>query len=154
MRIYVASSWRNPHQQEVVARLRAAEHEVYDFRNPAPGNNGFAWSDIDEDWQKWTPGAYVHALGDPIAKAGFKLDMDALRACEACVLVEPCGISAHLEFGWAVGAGRKGIVYIPSMREPELMLAMADALCMTLDEVIERCDAYEAALSYLGEVRE
>lgn len=34
MRIYVASSWRNTHQPEVVAKLRELGHEVYDFREP------------------------------------------------------------------------------------------------------------------------
>ena len=38
MKIYVASSWRNAQQPAVVARLREAGHEVYDFRNPAPAN--------------------------------------------------------------------------------------------------------------------
>ena len=33
-RIYVASSWRNKYQPEVVAALRKAGHGVYDFRNP------------------------------------------------------------------------------------------------------------------------
>ena len=46
-RIYVASSWRNTLQPGVVAALRGDGHEVYDFRNPAPGVKGFAWSEID-----------------------------------------------------------------------------------------------------------
>lgn len=33
-KIYVASSWRNPYQPEVVAALRKTGYEVYDFRNP------------------------------------------------------------------------------------------------------------------------
>ena len=33
-KIYVASSWRNEYYPEVVAKLREAGHEVYDFRNP------------------------------------------------------------------------------------------------------------------------
>lgn len=37
MKIYVASSWRNQYQPEVVATLRAVGHEVYDFKNPRPG---------------------------------------------------------------------------------------------------------------------
>ena len=32
MRIYVASSWRNPTQPVMVTTLRDAGHEVYDFR--------------------------------------------------------------------------------------------------------------------------
>ena len=44
MRIYVASSWRNEaRQQATVHALRGAGHEVYDFRNPAPGDTGFSW---------------------------------------------------------------------------------------------------------------
>lgn len=37
-KIYVASSWRNSIQAEIVAALRAEGHEVYDFRNPGPNN--------------------------------------------------------------------------------------------------------------------
>jgi hypothetical protein len=37
--------WRNPLQAGVVAVLRAAGHEVYDFKNPHAGNHGFHWSD-------------------------------------------------------------------------------------------------------------
>lgn len=40
-KIYVASSWRNPYFPEVVKRLRAEGHDVYDFRNPPHGGNGF-----------------------------------------------------------------------------------------------------------------
>lgn len=35
-RIYVASSWRCVEQPRIVALLRGAGHEVYDFRNPSP----------------------------------------------------------------------------------------------------------------------
>ena len=49
-KIYVASSWRNEYQQEVVKVLRELGHEVYDFKNPE-GRTGFQWSAIDKDWQ-------------------------------------------------------------------------------------------------------
>lgn len=42
-KIYVASSWRNTFYPEVVARLREAGHDVYDFRNPPSGDPGFKW---------------------------------------------------------------------------------------------------------------
>lgn len=41
MKIYVASSWRNAYQPQVVDALRKEGNEVYDFRNPAEGDNGF-----------------------------------------------------------------------------------------------------------------
>ena len=61
-KIYVASSWRNVFQQDVVGILRDLGHEVYDFKNPPHGNGGFQWSDIDPNWQNWTTEQYREAL--------------------------------------------------------------------------------------------
>src|SRR6266851_4777728 len=98
MNLYVASSWRNTLQPSIVALLRQAGHDVYDFRHPAPGNEGFRWEEIDPAWQQWSPQQYREALKHPIARAGYALDMTALRACDACVLVLPSGRSASYEF--------------------------------------------------------
>ena len=57
-RIYVASSWRNPLQADVVAALKRDGHQVYDFKNPRPGDKGFAWSEIDPNWESWTAREY------------------------------------------------------------------------------------------------
>jgi len=120
-RIYVASSWRNAHQPKVVAALQGI-YDVYDFKNPAPGNHGFSWSQIDPDWQSWTPYQYASALGHPIAKAGFACDMEALRGADLCVLVLPSGRSASWEYGhWCGRTGKAGVVYMPEACEPELM---------------------------------
>lgn len=137
MKIYVASSWRNEQQPTVVAALRQVGHVVYDFREPVPGDNGFRWSEIDPDWKGWSAESYRRQLAHPIAQAGFEKDMAALRECEACVLVLPSGRSAHLEAGWACGAGKFTLVLLAD-GEPELMNLMTDGLCLSLAEVIER----------------
>jgi nucleoside 2-deoxyribosyltransferase len=134
--IYVASSWRNSLQPAVVAELRRLGHEVYDFRNPAPGRGGFAWSDIDENWQNWTPASYRHALGDPVAVEGYRYDIEALRACDACVMVLPCGRSANWEFGYAMGQGKRGVVVQFQACEPELMYREAE-IVVCMDELTE-----------------
>lgn len=139
-RIYVASSWRNPHQPAVVLALRDAGHEVYDFRNPAPGNTGFSWSDVDPEWKAWTPEQMVEALHHPIAEEGFNLDMSNLMAADATVLVMPCGRSAHLEAGYACGAGQTVIILQTESAEPELMYAMADAVVHSLPDVLSLLD--------------
>jgi len=113
MKIYVASSWRNPWQPGVVQLLREEGHEVYDFRAPVAGDAGFSWREIDPLWQQWTPEQYRKNLRHPAAERGFRYDMDALEGCDACVLVQPCGTSAHLELGWAVGAGKRTAVLFP-----------------------------------------
>ena len=135
MKIYVASSWRNTHQQDVVRFLRNLGHEVYDFRNPAPGNTGFHWGEIDPEWQQWDAQRFRLGLEHPISDRGFDCDMQALRGCDACVLVLPCGRSAHLELGWAAGAGKQTVVYLADDNEPELMYKMASAIALSLPEV-------------------
>lgn len=136
MKVYVASSWRNPYQPEVVRALRNAGHEVYDFRNPKPGDSGFHWSEIDPEWQRWSPEQYGRALMHPLAVAGFESDMEALRSAEAVVLVLPCGRSAHLELGWACGAGKRSAVLMVQREEPELMYRMVDILCYCVGAVV------------------
>jgi DNA (cytosine-5)-methyltransferase 1 len=60
-----------------------------------------------------------------------------LATCEACIMVMPCGLSAGLETGWAIGAGKRVAVYLPELREPDLMVKMAhlvtDNWCDILD---------------------
>lgn len=141
MKIYVASSWRNDIQPVVVNELRKLGNEVYDFKNPAPGNNGFHWSEIDHAWQKWTSLGFREALSHPIANAGFKLDMDALRECDACVLVLPCNRSAHLEAGYVIGAGKPTVIMLDESCEPELMYKMTPFVCKDISEVVD-CIAF------------
>lgn len=135
MNIYVASSWRNEEQPAVVAALRADGHEVvYDFKNPGPGENGFGWRQLElGDKAEWDAELFAtQVLEHPVAARGFDLDMNALEACSACVLVLPCGRSAHLELGQAVGSGKLTIVYVPKLEEPELMYRMCDYVETTM----------------------
>lgn len=134
--IYVASSWRNPLQETVVQVLREAGHEVYDFKNPIPGDKGFGWHEIDPDWQKWTASQFRQALSHPLVDTGFDHDMSALTACDVCVLVLPCGRSAHLECGWAVGAGKETYVLLQDGCEPEMMYRMLSQVCVSIPELI------------------
>ncbi|MEO5915580.1 MAG: hypothetical protein ABIS50_15205 [Luteolibacter sp.] len=136
-KIYVASSWRNPHQAAVVAALQAAGHMVYDFKNPRPGNVGFSWSEIDPNWLQWTAAEYVAALDHPIAKGGFASDMNAMKWADTFLLVLPCGRSAHLELGWACGQGKQTLVLTRDGEEPELMAKMCDHICTSLQEAMD-----------------
>jgi hypothetical protein len=137
VRVFVSSSWRNLRQPEVVAALTAAGYDVYDFRDPAPASatGGFSWAEIDPDWQSWTAAQFREALAHPRVRQAFSLDMDALQDCDALVMVQPCGRSAALELGWAIGAGRPSIVLLAD-GEPELMLLMAQHFCLTVEEVL------------------
>ena len=96
-KIYLSSSWRNPYQPLVVKALREAGHEVYDFRNPSSGDEGFKWKNVDGLWEKWSNDDYINALNHPVAERGFKNDFDAMVWADVCILLLPCGRSAHSE---------------------------------------------------------
>lgn len=137
MKIYLASSWRNEYYPEVVEKLREAGHDVYDFRNPPSGLGGFKWSDIRDDYANWTPEQCRKSMNHPLAERQFQNDLEAMESCDACVLVLPCGRSAHTEAGWFAGKGKKVIAYIPTKQEPELMYKLFDGVCCTIDEVVQ-----------------
>lgn len=146
MKVYVASSWRNDLQPGMVESLRAAGHEVYDFRHPPGGDHlGFSWGDVDPEWTSWTADQYVAALDHPIAVAGFESDFGAMQWAEAFVLVLPCGRSAHLEAGWAKGNGKPLIIVLDESEfghdaghhVTELMYRMADAIVTDAFGVLE-----------------
>jgi hypothetical protein len=128
MRTYVASSWRNTYYPGVLETLRAGGHEPHDFRDPA---GYFTWAGIDPAWEGWTTEEYIEALGHPNASVGFDRDFAGMTSARTCVLVLPCGRSAHLEAGWFIGADRRLVIYIPERIEPELMYRMADAIVST-----------------------
>ena len=137
-RIYVASSWRNPYFPEVVTRLREAGHEVYDFRNPPHGGAGFHWTDVDPDAPNWTYAQYAEGLHHPLAERQFQADINALTWADTCVLVLPCGRSAHTEAGWMAGAGKRVVAYIPEMVEPELMYKLFAGVAGSLEELVDK----------------
>jgi len=141
MKIYVASSWRNEQQQEVVKVLRNAGHEVYDFKNPSDGVAGFSWSEIDPNWEQWTNEEYLKALSHPNAQHGFNRDYDAMIDADACVLVMPCGRSAHSEAGWMQGQDKPVVVLIEKKAEPELMYKLFDAVVDNLPDVLKALDS-------------
>lgn len=148
MRIYVASSWRNERQPAVVEALRGAGYDVYDFRNPAPGDHGFSWGQCcgdERDVIGMVPRALTNpqrfrdeVLTHPVAVAAFDKDMCALVSADVTVLVLPCGRSAHLELGYATGVGQHTVVLLDDpMSEPELMYLMNTTLCTSTEEVLE-----------------
>lgn len=77
MDIYLASSWNNSRYPDILKYLREAGHVVYDWRQNIKGS----------------PTTYTK-------------NMVALRQCDVCILLLPCGRSAHLELGYAVGRGK------------------------------------------------
>ena len=141
-KIYVASSWRNTYQPIVVNKLREHGFNVYDFKR----DGGFRWSSIDPNWQCWNFEEYLNGLKDPKAIEGFMNDYKNMKESDICVLVLPCGSSAHLEAGYfTFDSSRHLIIYIPPKEifEPELMYKLADYISNDIDKIIDYIDCLE-----------
>jgi len=134
--VYVASSWRNETQPWVVQCLREEGFEVYDFRHPEAEDYGFHWSMVGPAWKTWTVEQYRAAMETDLPTYGFLKDMEGLNRAQVVVLVLPSGRNAHLEAGYAVGAGKRVVVYMPGAVEPELMYKMCDAICSSMEELV------------------
>jgi len=137
MKIYVASSWRNEDQPRVVNMLREHGHEVYDFRNPCDGTPGFQWEHVAKHWKHWDVDVFKMGLKHPAAIAGYERDMAALSDADVCLLVLPCGRSAHLEAGYAAASNKKLVLFTPpfTFGGPELMYNMCDEILQEWSEL-------------------
>jgi len=126
-------------------RAEGDGHEVYDFKNPAPGQQGFAWRDCFEPGELVDgPGSgaktvetYAEAINRPRALEGYRFDKEALAWADTCVLVLPCGRSAHLEAGYACGRGKR-VIWLLSHDgfEPELMYRLGDEFVLPPQAVL------------------
>ena len=74
-----------------------------------------------------------------LAKRAFQADFDGLNEADAVVLVMPCGRSAHLELGWAIGQGLPtAVLYEDDCScDPELMIKMTDFRSTDLGDIVE-----------------
>lgn len=149
--IYVASSWQNILHVGVVAALKSAarmqgdQFLPYDFRNPSSNDTGFHWTDVgmptynlQKDYTVPTVpfDEYIKGISHPLAEKGFDNDFQAMQTCDTCVLVLPCGRSAHLELGWFVGQGRRTAILGEAEMTPELMYKMVDYIAPSLFDLL------------------
>jgi hypothetical protein len=138
-RVYVASSWRCIYHPAIIAALKSAGIDHYDFKNPSPGNHGFHWSQVMPSYNHETCDAdeYINALRHHVSEEGFSNDFKAMQECDTCVLVLPCGRSAHLELGWFVGQGKQTAILLdgPTVT-PELMYKMVDYIAPNLWDLL------------------
>jgi enhancing lycopene biosynthesis protein 2 len=74
----------------------------------------------------------------PIAAAGYVNDLRAMEWADTCLLILPCGRSAHLEAGWFAGRGKRCLILTQDGEEPELMALLATDICISIDEVVAR----------------
>lgn len=137
MNIYVASSWKNEFHPIVVQTLRGCGIGIYDFKD----SEGFGWHEVNPTWKTDGHGMteFKQMLEHPRAEQGFARDFEAMEWADKFILVLPCGRSAHLEAGWAIGKSKPTAIYIPKGKYdgPDLMYKMADIITDDIHNLIE-----------------
>ena len=119
MLIYIASSFRNPLLASVFTAVVGAGYTTHDWRT-GDGTPGKLFAASYDD-----PAAYVADLNAAAAVDKFNLDRAALDACDAVVLLTPCGNDAHCEVGYAAARNVPVIVYLAEFT-PGLMHRFGD----------------------------
>ena len=113
LRVYLIGSLRNPKVPELGNELRVEGYEVF--------NDWWAASeDADEWWQRYEQGrghTFAEALRGPFAEHVFAFDLKYLHWANTGILMLPAGKSAHLEFGFLIGQGKRAYVLLDG--EPE-----------------------------------
>lgn len=144
MKIYVASSWKNELYTALIERLAKAGYVVLDWRA-----GGFGWRQTGVAPESMTALQYRdEVLLHQRAVEGFKNDFDKMSEADCCVLLLPCGRSAHFEAGWFWGRGKPVHIYIPVFDTPELMYKGAQSISFTTDELL--CELRLSQMRALG----
>ena len=126
MKVYVASSWRNEVYPQVLAVLRQAGYEVYDFRR----QGGADWNP-----EEMAATELFNFLEHPQVQSIFHNDMEALRESDAVVCVLPCGRSAHLELGYGIGAGKRTVLLWHDGDAPDIMHKAVDRIVFNVADI-------------------
>lgn len=133
IKIYVASSWKNPQHEVVIEDLRGRGYQVYDYRK---FNVAFSWEAIDPNYEKWTPEEYLLALGCLDVSEAFWKDMNALHEADVVLGLDPLGVSSGFELGWAAGYGKPVILLVGEFTKPELMIKGIPYRVSSLEDAI------------------
>lgn len=97
-------------------------------------SSAYAMPKKGSDWE--TADTYLEMVAHPRAIEGYASDFAAMQRADTFVMVLPCGKSAHLELGWAVGAGKRTAILLEDPVEPELMYRMVDHIARDLDDLL------------------
>lgn len=148
-RIYVASSWKNAYQQQLVEELRKRGHKVYDFKHPSGRNDQVVWESVSvtqnlrsaykENCLKGKD--FKRMLLDRQSIKRFEEHFAAMQDADTCILLLPAGRSSHIEAGHMNGMGKRVFVMDTSKEvTPELMYLALDDYFFDFEELYQAVD--------------
>ena len=112
MKIYLASSWKNKEVVlEIAWLLRSEGHSVDAFCDEEENRVSFEWHELTTIMQEEDMDISQLDARDMLkhwrVKEAFLEDKKYLDWADLVIMLMPCGRSAHLEAGYAVGSGKK-----------------------------------------------
>lgn len=131
--IYLIGSLRNPKIPGIANRIEAAGFEVFAEWFAA----GFEADDKWRDYEKARGRSYLEALDGYAAGHVFEFDYEHLDRADVVVLAAPAGKSGHLEFGWALGKGKKGYYLLDDPDRWDVMLKFATKVVPNLEDLVK-----------------
>jgi nucleoside 2-deoxyribosyltransferase len=137
VRVYIGGSLREQNVPEAASALRQActGVEVFDDWYAAGPKADDCWKEYEQHRER----SYTEALNGYAAKNVFAFDKRNIEAADIFVLVLPAGKSGHLELGWAIGKGKKGIILLDKDDVRwDVMYQFADLVTDDIDDVA-RC---------------
>jgi len=137
--LYLIGSLRNPRIPALGQKLRGIGFEVFDDWHAAG-------PDADDEWKRYEGErgrSYTEALRGKAAEHVFWFDYYHLDRADLAVLALPAGRSAHMEFGYHLGAGKKGYILLDSEDVRwDVMYKFADGVLNSEDELCEALQPY------------
>jgi hypothetical protein len=130
---YLIGSLRNPEIPRIANRLRGAGIQVFDDWFAAGPEADDKW----RDYEKSRGRTYIEALEGLSANHTFSFDYKHLQEAESVVLAAPAGKSGHLEFGWALGQGKRGYYLLDTPDRWDVMLRFATGVFTNLDDLVK-----------------
>lgn len=132
---FIASRWRNRDSVRLLAqKLREKGFSVYCFIDEEHSLND-PNEDPEEEMKKFE--TIVDWRNNPMVKAMFDHDMNALRDSETLIMLLPAGKSAHMEAGAAYGVGKK-CIFIGEQKETESLYLIFSESYPTVEEFINQ----------------
>lgn len=131
--VYIGGALKNP---EIVRITKLLQDNGFDpfseWYTPGPEAD-VLW----RDYERALGYNYREALQRPAARNTFGFDQRYITRMDAFLMVLPCGKSAHLELGYAIGRGKFGIIYMPEDPDRwDVMYLFAHAVVTSDDELI------------------
>jgi len=138
MKFFVASPWRNKDAvQALAAAIVQRGHTAWSFLDN--GANLARGTSVIEEFKQFGL-SMTNWEDNPLIERIFTLEMQALRDCDAVVLLEPAGRSSLAEAGIAYGMG-KPVTLVGLVDHPEVVYRICSSRYPSTEDFLAHLDS-------------